>query len=115
MKIYIAGPFTTDHNGVFHRDQKKISDNLEKAKEAGIKLAKMGHDPYVPHTHIGVFGENLEYDEIMRIHLTFVRDWADALLFLGPSKGSNIEKKEAEKLGIPVYTSIEDIPLAKKN
>lgn len=110
MKIYISGPFTSDSDGNFHMDPKIMADNREKAKKIGIRLAKLGHDPYVPHTHIGGWESEIEYDEIMRIHLTFIRSWADALFYLGPSKGADIEKFEAEKLGIQVFTKIEDIP-----
>jgi len=108
MKIYVAGPFTTDSDGNFHSDPKRISENLRAAKEAGLKLAKMGHTPFIPHTHLGSFGEEISYDEIMRINLAFLR-WADAILFLGPSKGANIELREAEKLGLKIFTSIEQI------
>jgi len=109
MKIYVSGPFSTDPDGIFHKNTELMEENKRIAKEIGILLAKMGHEPYVPHTHIGGWENALSYDEIMRIHLTFVRNWADALFFMGPSKGSIIEKNEAEILGIPVFTSIEEL------
>ena len=110
MKIYVSGPFTSDSDGNFHMDPKIMAENKKIAKDIGIKLAKLKHDPYVPHTHIGGWEDQLEYDEIMRIHITFIRSWADALFYFGSSKGADIEKEEAEILGIPVFTKIEDIP-----
>jgi len=109
MKIYISGPFTTDSNGDFHNDSAKMKHNLELAKKIGVAFARIGHDPYVPHTHIGTCGEELSYDELMRINLSFLKHWADAFFFIGPSKGANIEKKEAEMLGIPIFESIEEV------
>jgi len=110
MKIYVAGPFTTKEDGKFHNNPKKLAENLRKAREIGIKLVKIGHYPYVPHTHIGACGEDISYDELMAINLTFLRGWADALLFLGPSRGANIELLEAGKMGLTIFTSIDQIP-----
>jgi hypothetical protein len=109
MKIYVSGPFSTDPDGILHNDSQLMEANKRIAKEIGIQLAKMGHEPYVPHTHLGGWENALSYDEIMRTHLTFVRDWADAIFFIGPSKGAIIEKNEAEMLGIPVFRSFEEI------
>jgi hypothetical protein len=109
MKIYVSGPFSSDPDGIFHNDKKIMEMNKSIARKIGIELAKLGHNPYVPHTHIGGWESELSYDEIMRVHLTFVRDWADALFFIGPSKGADIEKAEAEALGIPVFTSLEEV------
>ena len=45
MKIYIAGPYTGD-------TPKEIEENVRKAMEAGLKIWKKGHFPYIPHlTH----------------------------------------------------------------
>ncbi len=109
MKIYISGPFSTDPDGIFHNDSGIMAENRRIAKEIGILLAKMGHEPYVPHTHLGGWENELSYEEIMRIHLTFIRDWADGLFFIGPSRGAIIEKNEAEMLGLPVFRAIEDL------
>lgn len=109
MKIYVSGPFSTDPEGIFHNNPELMEENKRLAKSIGILLTKMGHEPYVPHTHIGGWENELSYEEIMRIHLTFIHNWADALFFIGPSKGSIIEKNEAEFLGIPVFRSIEDL------
>ncbi len=109
MKIYISGPFTTNPAGEFHENEELMKNNLESARKLGVELAKMGYDPYVPHTHIGPCGEELTYNELMRINLSFLRHWADALFFLGPSRGANIEKEEAEMLGIPVFQSLSEL------
>ena len=109
MNIYVSGPMTTDSKGKLHGSAEITLLNVMKAKAIGMKLAKLGYVPYVPHTHIGGWESELNYENIMRIHLTFIRKWADALLFLGPSRGADIEKEEAEKCGIPVFNSIKNL------
>jgi NAD-dependent oxidoreductase involved in siderophore biosynthesis len=34
----------------------------------------------------------------------------EALLLLGPSPGANVERAWAERLGLPIYTSVEEVP-----
>ena len=110
MKIYIAGPLTTNPDETFHRDSDIFDKNVRFATAIALKLIKMGHTPYIPHRHIGGLEGDLTYDVIMNIHATFIKHWADALFFIGPSRGSNIELREAEKKGIPVFTSMEQVP-----
>ncbi len=109
MNIYVSGPMTTDKEGKFHGSAEITLLNVMRAKAIGMKLAKIGYVPYVPHTHIGGWESELDYENIMRIHLTFIRKWADALFFVGPSRGADIEKEEAKKCGIPIFTSIKEL------
>jgi len=102
IKVYIAGPYTS-------RDAEKRKENMQKAREIGTQIMKMGHHPYCPHTHTGTWEDSsgLAYEEFMQLHLTILESWAEAMFFIGSSPGADREKAKAEALGIPVFTSIE--------
>ena len=108
LKIYIAGPYSAD-------SEEKIMKNVWKAIDAGIKLWKMGHYPYIPHlTHwidersknIGV---KMSYEEYRNWDAPWL-DFCDAVLHLGNSNGANAEVRRALQTGKPVFKSIREIP-----
>jgi hypothetical protein len=108
MKIYVAGPYTADTAGGVIR-------NVNAALDAGLRLARRGHKPYLPHlTHFLEMravetGEGLPY----AWYLDYDRCWlddCDALLLLSHSPGADVELKHAQELGITVYYNEADIP-----
>lgn len=101
MKIYVAGPYTQGDPVL----------NVRAAVEAADAIIDAGHIPYVPHINMlwhlisprpvsFWYGYNLlwldECDAVLRIP--------------GPSDGADNEVREAERIGLLVYHSVEDLP-----
>ena len=103
MLIYLAGPLS----GVEHL-------NVAKALEVAVKIIQRGHVPIVPHLSVytntvaHAMGVDVPYERWMAMDLQLVRV-CDALLFMGPSPGADHELALAEKLGLPVYRSLDEI------
>lgn len=112
MKIYVAGPLTD--GGTTTRAE--ATQNMLRAYRIGWALFQRGHAPYVPHWNLGLqhdledhglFGG--DWDTWMR----FDRPWleaCDALFYMGPSKGTDEERRIAEERGMPVFTCLEEVP-----
>ena len=107
MKIYIAGPYTAD-------TEEEIELNVQRAIDIGIEIILKGHIPYIPHlTHYidkraKEIGIALTWNDYMAIDLSWLRE-CDALLFMGSSKGANIELEIAKKLPKEIYFGIDKI------
>lgn len=108
LRIYVAGPITSKYPEI-------VKQNIEKAKKIGEELLKMGHLPYVPHTHFADWDLDIHknYDTLQQHGEEILEKWADALFFIAPSNGANLEKTKAEKLGLPIYTNLEQIGKVK--
>ena len=108
MKIYVAGPYTGS-------TLEEIEDNVRRAMEAGLKIWKKGHFPYIPHlTHwpdILSRELNIEMDwkDYMNWHAPWV-DHCDALFLLAESRGALLEFNRAKEEGKEVFHSIDEIP-----
>lgn len=110
MLIFVAGPYSvTDDVGHLA--------NVNAAIDAGLALAGRGHIPYVPHLSHWfdlraeeMQGARLSWEFYMAMTLAILPR-CDALYFVGPSRGANIERAEAERLGVPVYERVEDVPM----
>lgn len=109
MKLYVSGPYTAN-------TEEEVLDNVHKALDVGIALIKAGHHPFIPHlTHWiekraqRTLGEGMPYEWYLqydRYWLTF----CDALYYLAPSPGADLERGWALELGLPVYTRLADVP-----
>ena len=42
--------------------------------------------------------------------MTFLEIWAEALLYLAPSRGADKELERAKELGLRIFYSIDEIP-----
>lgn len=104
LKIYVAGPATSN-------DSETVKKNIANAKQIGKKILKKGHLPYVPHTHFSDWGFDLfkHYNILQEHGNEILKNWADALFFIAPSKGADREKKLAEKLGLKIFTDLSEI------
>lgn len=110
MRIYIAGPYSAD-------SANEIQNNVTKAIDAGLKLWKKGHSPYIPHlTH---YVDNRAKETSMSMsweeYIEWDKTWlscCDALLFLGTSKGANIELELAKKLDKRIFFNVNSVPNA---
>ena len=107
-RIYISGPFSA-------KTSSKIKKNVEKVLDIGIEIIKKGHIPFMPHLlyFLGEYAEesnkNFNYDVYMSWGL-YELDHSDALYFIGPSPGANLELEFAKKKGISIYYSLGEVP-----
>src|SRR5713226_9943717 len=104
MKIYVAGPYSSESLDVRLR-------NVNRAIDAGLFLLRLGHVPYIPHLTHFVDERAAETGVAMRWadYIDWDLEWlrcCDALLFLGQSKGANIELYEAQQLGKIIFRSL---------
>jgi hypothetical protein len=114
MLIYVAGPYMP--HGLDPKSaeaQQIINNNIQRANEIAINIAKMGHTPFIPHTMMRGWedGGVLSRDDIERL----CHDWlkkCDGLYFIAPSPGAEKERKIAEDMGIPV---IEDLKVLRNS
>jgi hypothetical protein len=112
MKIYVAGPYTGSNLD-------EIEENVRKAMEAGLKIWKKGHFPYIPHlTHWpDILARELEIDmdweDYMNWHAPWV-DHCDALFLLAESKGALLELNRAREEGKTIFHSLEEIPTVER-
>jgi hypothetical protein len=113
LRIYIAGPYTaSDHRG--------HELNTHRAIDAGIAVFHKGHYPYIPHlTHYVDLrakgtGVNLAWSDYIKWDLPWL-DVCDALLYLGKSKGADLELERARKHHKRVFYSVSDVPKVSRS
>lgn len=117
-RVYIAGPITRG----------KLADNVNRATEAFVSLAKAGLAPFCPHwsvyskpcirwtsdglcAAVGTVGGNddMSHADWLGIDLPWVVA-ADAVLRLpGESTGGDMETACAVDHGVPVFHSVADV------
>ena len=112
MTIYVAGPYTGSTEG-------EVWEHVTSAIDAGIAIYTRGHYPYVPHlTHFveersRQVGAGLRWED----YLHWDHAWlghCDALLYLGSSRGADLELSWAEELGLEIFRSIDEIPQSSR-
>lgn len=107
--IYISGPYTADTL------TERIA-NVEKAMAVGIILYKKGHCPFIPHlTHYLDLeatkrGTPVLWSEYMTTDLAWLHA-ADAVFFIGRSRGADMEYTEAIRHHIKIYYDIATVPV----
>lgn len=112
MLIYIAGPYSAE------TEEERLANTIA-AIDAGIKVFQKGHIPFIPHLSHWVdkrakeTGINLTWEDYMKWDEEILKR-CDALLFLKPSRGANIELENAKKMGKIIYHSIDEIHDANK-
>ena len=108
MRIYIAGPYTGPTEAV-------CEQNTHAAIDAAIKLFRKGHFPYVPHlTHYvdrraRQTGAMLGWEDYINWDSAWL-ELCDAILYIGKSKGADLELEMARKLGKALFFSVEEVP-----
>jgi hypothetical protein len=108
LKIYIAGPYTA-------ATEAERVKNVNAAIDASFVLYSQGHYPYIPHlTHFidqraKEVGFTLEWEDYIRWDLTWL-EFCDALLYLGSSRGADLELKAAQKAGKLIFYSLSEVP-----
>lgn len=109
MRIYIAGPYQAP-------TRKGIEENIAQARQAMIKLLRMGHDPFCPHMHtayLNDYAPDLERETFLKTDLVWL-DQCEALLMLpgwNHSDGSLREWAHAQRKGLLVFEDLADLPV----
>ena len=106
LNIYISGPFSNP-------DPLVRKYNTARAAWWGLQVAARGHRVHIPHAATKDLDPYFDHDWFMQLDLDLMDKWADALFYLGDSKGALIEKEWAERHGMPVYKSLIQLPNLK--
>ncbi len=113
LTIYVAGPYTPT-NCDLHDAARIAEQNTQRAIRAGIEIMLKGHYPYIPHlTHFVHI--QMKNDEALKGDYWYQYDlkWigtCDALLYLAPSRGADVELKYAQEHGFQIFRSLDEIP-----
>ncbi|MCE3226087.1 MAG: hydrolase [Bacteroidetes bacterium] len=109
MIIGVAGPYSAST-----AEQRK--KNIDAMNVAAAKLLEMGHTPIIGMNAALPVLEKANvtdvYKCIMEISLTVIGA-CEGILMIGESPGANKERDLILSKGLPVYYSIEEIPLIK--
>lgn len=110
MIIGVAGPYSAPTAA-------QRQENLDRMNEAAALLLEMGHIPVIGINAALPVVEKAKledpYKGLMTISLAVI-DKCDALLLLAESPGANKERDLVLAKGLPVFTSVEEIPAAAK-
>ncbi|MDP8234119.1 MAG: DUF4406 domain-containing protein [Candidatus Saelkia tenebricola] len=112
LKIYIAAPYSA-------KTEKERKENAEASINTALTLFKKGHFPYIPHlTHwVDKRAKEtkvvMEWEDYMKWHKPWL-EACDAFLYLGSSKGTDLELQVAKDLGKIIFYSIDEIPVSTK-
>ena len=108
MIICVSGPYSAE------TDEKR-QENLDRLNAIAAQVSKMGHIPIVGVNAAlpiaKLIDEKNAYSTIMAISLA-VTSCCDALLLVSESPGANRERDLLASKGLPIYYSIEEIPMA---
>lgn len=114
MFIYISGPYSppADETDPTKREN-SIEENIRKANEAALLIAKKGHVPFVPHTMMKGWED---FDKVPRERaMQICHNWiekCDAMYIIAPSAGAESERQLAVRRNLRIYRDIDDIPEA---
>lgn len=103
--IYVSGPYTA-------ATPEDLARNVERAKQAGLRVRAIGFIPIVP--HLAVLNDDpavFTYDKAMSECLEIL-DRCDAILMMEDwqaSRGATMERDAALRDGIPVCYGIADL------
>ena len=102
-RVYISGPITKGNR----------EDNYDQADEMNRQLIEAGFAPLNPmFSMFSRYAFEIKHSDWMEVDLSWI-ECADAVIRLpGESVGADMETSHADKLGIPVFKSLEDLKKA---
>ena len=117
LNIYVCGPMTPLNHDPLLQTGAELENNIARASGIGLGLLRRGHNPHVPHAAtcrwMGETYRNntpLGHADWMKLDFTYIDQWADALYFIGHSKGADMELERAKTRGLPIFESVESVP-----
>jgi hypothetical protein len=102
--IYVAGPFRGPHAWA-------IEQNIRRAEELGMEVAKLGAMPLIPHSNTRFFHGALPDEFWLKGTLALLYK-CDAAIFLDnweASSGAREEHRACEERGIPCLHSLHQL------
>lgn len=110
LRVYIAGPYRS-----LGGNRHEVVEHILTARDAMAALLRMGHTPFCPHTmtaHFEVEYPDLADDDYLRVGLEWLRLCHSVLVLPGweHSAGTLAEIAEAERLRLPVWYSMDEVP-----
>ena len=106
LKVYVAGPYTKGN----------VEQNVLNAIDASSELISIGLAPFCPHlSHYLDQVHPHSWQQWMDIDLEFLSNCDIVLRLPGESKGADLEVDTANKIGIPIFYSIDEIQNAISN
>lgn len=101
MIVYISSPYSIGDQIL----------NVRRQIDTADRLLELGHIPFVPClSHFWHYLSPKMTEEWLRIDAAFVARCDAVLRLKGISTGADLEVAIAEKLGIPVYHTLDEIP-----
>lgn len=101
--IYIAGPYTTGD----------VNENVRNALIAAEQIVERGHTPVVPHlSHFWHLVFPHEWEYWMHLDSALLSRCDGVFRLYGDSSGADREVAQAEREGLPVFYSLDEISLA---
>lgn len=106
MKIFIIGSY-------FSEDPRKLEQNIQRARDAGMAILQKGHLPFVPQPMFAYWEQYVDERLIMKTCFDWIAE-CDAVLVLNvnedkPDSGTNKALQHAERLDKKVFYSLDEI------
>jgi len=111
MKIYIAAPLSAQTEDL-HNAARLVHQNVQIAIRAAIRILEKGHEPFVPHLYHYLHIESpspISWETYLKCDIAWLHE-CNGLLYLGSSRGADIELAEAKKRRLHIFYDVEDIP-----
>jgi hypothetical protein len=112
LLILIAGPYRSGTHG----DPSAIAQNLRRLEEAAAPIYRRGHVPVIGEwaalpTLRGLSQAEADAEDVMYITADRLLQHCDAVLRLpGESVGADTDVRIARERGLPVYSTVDEIP-----
>ena len=108
VRVYVAGPYRGDGK------QGTVEKNIYQARIAATKLARSGLFPITPHLNTALFDFedgliDVSPDFWLDNYKDLVLDCDAVLVLPGESSGTRAEVEAAQRFGIPVYFTLNEL------
>jgi hypothetical protein len=110
VRVYVAGPIRGKNP-----TPANMTRNVNKAMDVWARLTEAGILAYVPHTDYFMARRNpqtfegWETQDFMDIDFPWLRTCNIFLRLPGESHGADVEQAEAERIGMPILYSVEEV------
>lgn len=114
FRIYVAGPYSPSKNCDSHNIPREVQHNVDKAIIIGNEIHELGHYAFVPHLshymHINPSSKTDFGTWYYELDNTFIDYWANALFYISPSYGTDMELCRSKLRGYKIFYNLYEIP-----
>ena len=100
LRVYVAGPISADTHT-------KIALNVFQACWIAKGIILKGHFPFIPHL-LWFLGLERSWEWWMEFDDIWLRQ-CEALFYIGPSRGADIELARAKERGLKIFYSLDEL------